>query len=37
VNRFEAKAGFQPSADFEGTVTPSAAPGAAIPGKASST
>jgi hypothetical protein len=33
VNRFEGKAGFQSSADFEGTVTPSAAPDAAIPRK----
>ena len=31
VNRFEAKAGFQPSADFTGAPTPAAAPGAAIP------
>lgn len=31
VNRFEAKAGFQPSADFAEAPTPSAAPGAAIP------
>jgi hypothetical protein len=32
VNRFEAKAGFQPSADFTGAPTPAVARGAAIPG-----